>query len=81
MRIKKKEIKGKVLDQKIIDAYENYIWNVNEAVRFVKMGFGKPSEHIFTRLEVILKQHEEDLWLKMEEIITEKLTKPNKGKP
>ena len=39
--------KVKKPDQKIIDAYEQFIMDVYEACRFVKMGSGKPHYGVF----------------------------------
>lgn len=57
------------LDQAIIDAYENYVWNVNEAVRFVEMGSGSK---VFEILKPILKQHEKDRYKKIEQEMNKK---------
>jgi hypothetical protein len=54
-------------DQKVIDAYEGYIMNVNEAIRFVKMGAGKKMAGNFEILETIIKQHEKEMWQKIED--------------
>ena len=50
------------LEQTIIDAYEQYIWNVQEAVRFVEMGSGTKHKGVFNILKPILKAHEEELY-------------------
>ena len=54
-------------DQKIIDAYEQFIMDVYEACRFVKMGSGKPHYGVFDILLPIINAHEKKMWGKIEE--------------
>lgn len=58
-------MKPNKLDQKIIDAYEDYIWNVQEAVKFVEIGCGSKHKGVFDILKPILKKHEEQLYQKI----------------
>jgi len=60
-------MKPNKLDQKIIDSYENYIWNVKEAIRFVEMGSGNKHKGVFDILKPILKKHEEEMYQKIED--------------
>jgi len=59
-----KEIK---LEQSIINAYESYVWNVTEAVKFVEMGSGQKHKGVFDILKPILKTHEKELYKTIEE--------------
>ena len=54
------------LNQSIIDAFENYIWNVQEAVKFVEMGSGKKHKEVFDILKPILNTHKKDLYKTIE---------------
>jgi hypothetical protein len=55
-------MKIKSLDQDIIDAFEKYVWNVEEAVRFVEMGSGKEHTGVFDILKPILEAHKKELY-------------------
>jgi len=60
------------LDQEIINAYERFIANVYESMRFVKMGSGKKHEGVFNILEPIIKAHEKELWDKIDKVMSKK---------
>ena len=61
--------KIKKLDQKVIDAYEGFIPQVYEAIRFVKMGSGKKCEGSFDLLVRIVAEHEREMWKNLEKAI------------
>jgi hypothetical protein len=65
----------KKFDQELIDAYEGYMWNIQEAVRFLKMGYGKPSAHIFEKIEELMKIHEKECWDKIEKAMDKQIAK------
>jgi len=60
------------LKQSIINAFENYVWDVEEAVKFVEMGSGKKHKGVFDILKPILKTHKKDLY----ETIEKEMKKP-----
>ena len=43
--------------ESMIEELEKFMWNVDEAIRFVKMGSGKKVAGSFTILEQIIEEH------------------------
>ena len=64
-----KRPKTKKLDQRVIDAYEGFIPQVYEAIRFVKMGSGKKYHGAFDMLLKIITEHERDMWRNLEKAV------------
>lgn len=57
------------LDQKVIDAYENFMWNVDEAVRFVGIGAGSRMAGNINLLQTLIAQHKKDCFDTIEKAI------------
>jgi hypothetical protein len=57
-------------DQKIIDAYEQFIIDVYDACSFVKMGCGKPHEGVFDVLIPLINQEEKKMWGKIKKEVS-----------
>lgn len=51
---------GAKVREEVLKEAEEYIWNVNEAVRYLEMGFGKPSKNIFDALKTLIEKHTEE---------------------
>jgi hypothetical protein len=63
----KKPIK---LDQEIINAYEGFVKNVYEAIRFTEMGSGKAHTGVFAILVPIINAYAKEMWKKIEEAMS-----------
>jgi hypothetical protein len=69
--MEKKKPKVTKFDQKIIDAYEGFIIDVYEAVRFIKMASGKKHEGNYENLLAIINVEEKKMWRKISKVIKE----------
>lgn len=66
------------LEQKIIDAYEEFIPKVYEACRFVEIGSGEKHKGVFDVLVPLINQHEKEMWGKIETEMNKSVKSDNK---
>ena len=57
-------------NQEIIDAYEQFVLDVYEAMRFVRGGSGIKHSGVFDILEPIINAHEKEMWKKIEKTMS-----------